>query len=130
MPAWATVTLTLGVAALGIAGTLAATMLQLRHTKRERERDAMAARRARAAAVLGRVRTLLADMEPARIGINAHPKETPALLDASRNRWQSLRDELSIFAAADEDPAVVDAAAKLDVAVSNTLSRVAWHAQD
>jgi integrase len=37
MPAWATVTITLGAAAIAVAGTLLGTWFQLRHARRERE---------------------------------------------------------------------------------------------
>ena len=129
MPAWATVSITLGASAIAVAGTIAATLFQLRHARRERAAQDQAARRARAAEVLGRVRTLIADLEPTRLGFNVN-EGTPAELQAIRERWALLRDQVSVFAAGDEDAAVTDAAAKLEVAVSNTLNRVAWHVHD
>ena len=130
MPAWATVVLTLGASAIAVLGTLAATLLQVRHARGQAERDAASARRSRAGQVLGRVRTLLADIEPDRIVINLHPDRTPRDLAAIEARWAPLRDELSIFAAADESPDVTADAAKLEVAVGNTLNRLGWEVQD
>jgi hypothetical protein len=37
MQAWATVLITLGASAIAVAGTLAGTLIQLRHSKHERE---------------------------------------------------------------------------------------------
>ena len=130
MPAWATVVLTLGATALAVAGTLLGTWLQLRHARGEQEKLAETARRERAAEILGRVRTLLEDLEPARVGVNVNGETTPAQLSDLAQRWLPLRDELSVFAAADEDPRVTDAAGRLAVAVSNTQNRVAWHVSD
>lgn len=41
-----------------------------------------------------------------------------------------LRDELLVFAAADEDERVATATAKLEVAIYNTFHFVSWHARD
>jgi hypothetical protein len=76
------------------------------------------------------VRTLLQDLEPTRIGVNLNKETTPAQLTEIERRWSPLRDELSVFAASDEDPRVTDAAGRLEVAVFNTHNRVSWHVHD
>ena len=120
---------TLGGAAIGASTTLGVTYIQDRLARRDRKAEAQAARRARAANVLGRVRILLADLEPTRLGFNVN-ENSPEQLRAINARWLSLREEVSVFAAGDEDPIVMDAAAKLDVAVSNTINRASWHIHD
>lgn len=126
MPAWATVVITLGASVVAVIGTLGATLLQLRSSRRERAIQAAAERRSRAAEILGRVRTLLADLDPTRVAFNIR-ETTPEQLEAIEKRWLSLRDDLSVFAARDEDQRVTDAASELEIGVSNTISRVAWH---
>jgi hypothetical protein len=77
--------------------------------------------------VLGPTRTLLSDAEPMRIGANFNHETTPSLLETLEQRWTALRDELSVFAAEDDDPEVTEAAAALEVAVSSLLNRLAWY---
>jgi hypothetical protein len=45
-------------------------------------------------------------------------------------RLNALRDELSMFAGADEDDRVMARTAELEVALFNTLHWVKWHASD
>jgi hypothetical protein len=129
MPAWATVVITLGASLIAVLGTLGATLLQIRTARRERAVQAGAERLARAAAILGRVRTLLADLDPTRVTLNVS-ETTPEHLRAIEERWAPLRDELSVFAAADDDQRVTDAATNLEIAVSNTMNRVGWHVRE
>jgi hypothetical protein len=110
--------------------TVFVTWLQNRHARSERKAEAQVARRARAAAVLGRARTFLTDITPERIGINVDPQATPEQLQALKARLDTLRDELSVFAAADDDEAVMSRAAELEVALFNTFHWVSWHASD
>jgi monoamine oxidase len=129
MPSWQTVVITVGASGVAVVGTLLGTWLQLRHNRREQKVRAEAARRERAAQILGRVRTLLHDLDPERMGANVSRK-TPTQLASFERRWSPLRDELAVFAAADDDPRVTEAAARLEIAVSNTHTRVARHARD
>jgi hypothetical protein len=129
MPAWATVAITVGASAVAVAWTLAATWLQLRHARRESERADTARHRERAGEVLGRVRTLLVDLDPDRIAVNVSD-ETPAWLMRTEQRWESLREELSIFAASQADARVMDAASKLEIAISRTLNWARWLVHD
>jgi type II secretory pathway pseudopilin PulG len=57
--------------------TVFVTWLQNRYARSERKAEARVARRARAAAVLGRARTFLTDITPERIGFNVDPEATP-----------------------------------------------------
>jgi hypothetical protein len=96
----------------------------------ERRAEAKAARRTRAADILGRVRTFLTDVDPARIGINVNPETTPTQMDALKVRLDVLRDEISVFSAAADDDRVMDRTAELEVALFNTFHWVGWHARD
>jgi len=123
------------IAALGgtlIGGliSLLATWLQNRYARSQRQAEAVAARRARAAEILGRVRIFLTDVEPARVGFNVNAERTPVEMEALAGRLNMLRDELSVFSAGADDDQVMDATAKLEVALSNTFNRVSWHARD
>lgn len=51
-------------------------------------------------------------------------------MSAFQEKVNALRDELSVFAAADEDERVTSAAAKLEIAIFNTHNRVSWHVAD
>ena len=70
MPAWATVALTLGAAVVGGLIAIAGTLLQTRNSDAQERRRVEAERRERAGKVLGRVVTLLNDIEPIRIAAN------------------------------------------------------------
>lgn len=59
-----------------------------------------------------------------------NPATTPKEMEALARRLNMLRDELSVFAAADDDDRVVDTTAKLEVALFNTFNRASWHAHD
>jgi hypothetical protein len=120
----------LGGAIVGGVITLVGTVLQNRHATGERKAQAATARRERAAAVLGQVRTFLTDADPERIGINVNAERTPQELDALTVRLSALRDELSMFAGADEDDRVMKHAADLEIALFNTVHWVKWHVSD
>jgi hypothetical protein len=62
--AWSTVALSLGSAGIGATAALTVTTMQLRNATASRERAERAARRDRAAGVLGRILGVLDDMEP------------------------------------------------------------------
>jgi hypothetical protein len=129
VPAWATVVLTIFVGLLGVAGTLAATLLQQRHgtsERRERERQEVLARLAVAA---GRLRSLLSDADPDRVGINVgeHSRDLLREFDA---RWQPLRDDLfalGVLLGARESDEIV---ARLVTATGNLLNRDGWLVND
>ena len=117
-------------AIIGVLGTLATTVWQDRRAQAVRKADAETARRERAAAILGRVRTFLTDADPVRIGINVNPETTPQALEALKGRLDTLRDELSVFGAAADDDRVMVRAAELEVALFSTFHFVTWHAHD
>jgi hypothetical protein len=110
--------------------TLLTTGLQNRHARAERKAEVAAERRKRAAEILGRVRTFLTDIEPVRIGFNVDPNRTPDEMQALAARLNTLRDELSIFAAGADDDRVMARAADLEVALFNAFNRVSWHARE
>jgi hypothetical protein len=76
------------------------------------------------------VRVFLTDIVPERIGFNVNPEGTPALMDSLGTRLHTLREELSVFAATDEDDQVMDRTGKLEVALYSTYHWVGWHASD
>jgi hypothetical protein len=120
----------LGGTIIGGLITFGTAWFQTRDARAQRAAEAAAARRDRAAAILGRVRTFLTDIEPARIGINVNPETTPQTMEALALRRDTLREELSIFAAAAEDDRLMDRAGKLEVALFNVYHWVHWHAHD
>jgi hypothetical protein len=65
---------------------------------------------------------------PERPPVNA--ERTPKELDALSARLDSLREELSMFAGADEGDRVIARRAELEAALSNTFHQVSWHASD
>ncbi len=101
-----------------------------RQARAERLAAAAAARRQRAGEILGRVNVFLTDVEPERIGANADPKVTPALMESLAIRLNALREDISIFAAADEDYRVTSAASRLEMALFATFNRVSQLALD
>jgi hypothetical protein len=104
MPAWATVVPTLGTALIGATAALSASMLQLRHARREREAASDAAWRERGAAVVGRVFGVLDDMEPQAIARSGG--RSPATMENIGRRWWQTRDDLLVFASGHPSPAV------------------------
>jgi hypothetical protein len=69
MPVWATVVLTIIGGLIGVGGTLGATILQQRHESRVRRENERAQLIAQLGAVAGRLRSLLDDAEPTRVGV-------------------------------------------------------------
>jgi hypothetical protein len=96
VPAWATVVLTLGAAAIGAVAAIEGVVLQSRYASAERREATVAARRVRAAEILGRVVTFLTDIEPARIGFNVNQATTPEQMKALAVRLNTLRDERAL----------------------------------
>ena len=123
MPAWATVVLTLGTALIGAAAALSASMLQLRHARREREAASEAAWRERGAAVVGRVFGVLDDMEPEAIAATPSGRSQRTIENIARRWWQT-RDELLVFASGHPSPAVSRLADEVVEAVSRAWEDV------
>jgi hypothetical protein len=63
-------------------------------------------------------------------GRPVNAERTPKELDALSARLDSLREELSMFAGADEGDRVIARRAGLEAALSNTFHQVSWHASD
>ena len=122
MPAWATVLLTLGSTAIGATAALAASWMQLRSARRDRERAEAVARRARGGSVLGPVLGVLDDLEPSAIASSGgRSEETMANIG---RRWWKARDELLVFGTTDPSGEVALAANSLADAVAATWTSV------
>jgi hypothetical protein len=76
------------------------------------------------------VRTFLTDANPARIGMNVNPRRTPQGLEELSTRLAPLRDELSIFAGADEDDRVMARTGQIETALFNLVHWDRQHATD
>jgi hypothetical protein len=122
MPAWATVLLTLGSTAIGATAALAASWMQLRSARRDREQAEAGARRARGAAVLGPIRGVLDDLEPQAIAASGG-RSDQTIANIGR-RWWKARDELLVFGAVDPSGEVAAAANSLADAVAATWTSV------
>jgi hypothetical protein len=116
MSAWSTVVLSLGSAGIGAAAALTGTAMQLRNSRRERDRAERAAWRDRAASVIGPILGVLDDMEPK--AISEHQGRSQQTIENIGRRWWRARDDLLVFAAANPLPEVAVAGNDLADAVA------------
>jgi hypothetical protein len=121
MPAWATIVLSLGTAGIGAGAALTASLIQLRHARRERELVAELEWRERGAGVVGRVFGVLNDMEPTAIA--AGRGRSKLTIENIGRRWWRTRDDLLVFASGHPSAVVADLA---DVVVASVSA--AWEA--
>lgn len=119
-------------AALGgtIIGGLITFFTTVWQTRKSREAELAAGRRARAAEILGQVRVFLTDIDPVRIEVNLNAATTPNQLDALGARLDTLREKLATFAATFDDDQIMGRATQLEVALFNTNHHVRWLAGD
>jgi hypothetical protein len=123
VPAWATVAITLGAAAIAVAGTLAGTWIQLRHSRREREAAERREWVEKGSAALAPITTLLTNLEPDRLTVSASEQMLRDVADL-RARWEATaRIPLAAFALSHPSPGVRELATKLDVHVEWVLIR-------
>jgi hypothetical protein len=59
-----------------------------------------------------------------------NPETWPQQREALAARLGTLRDELLVFAMAEEDEQVMERKAQLEVAIFNALNQTSWHARD
>jgi hypothetical protein len=116
MSAWSTVVLSLGSAGVGAASALAATWMQLRQAKRERDIEERSAWRDRGAMVLGPVLGVLDDMEPTSIAERGG--RSSQTIENIGRRWWRGRDELLKFGTANPSGPIADCASDLVRTVS------------
>jgi len=107
-----------GSAGIGAASALAATAMQLRHSRLDRERGERAAWRDRAAAILGPVLGVLDDMEPRAIAERGGRSQQT--LENIGRRWWRARDDLLVFSAANPSGEVATAGQALADAVAKS----------
>jgi hypothetical protein len=121
MPAWATVVLTLGVSAIAVAGTLAATWLQHRFATQQRREAEWVGLRDRGAKVFGPIEVLLADTDPDRLVGNQDVRSSE-WRDEIKTRWRTIRDELAVYANAHSVTDVGIAIRRLSDAVGRAIT--------
>jgi hypothetical protein len=124
VPAWAAVTITLGASFIAVLGTLAATRIQLWHSRRALEDAERARWRERGAEVVAPLKSLIDDAEPLRLGL-AH-EEWKEQWDGLWERWALLRHELTIFAAAHPSPEIGKTVTEITMAVPMALADAGW----
>lgn len=124
VPAWAAVAITLGASFIAVLGTLAATRIQLRHSRRALEDAERARWRERGAEVVAPLKSLIDDAEPLRLGL-AH-EEWKERWDGLWERWALLRHELTIFAAAHPSPEIGKTVTEMTMAVPMALADAGW----
>jgi hypothetical protein len=129
LPAWATAVLTLTGVVIGALIALVTNERQLRHSKEEREANEITALREKGAAIIGPLLGLLSDADPDRMAINAGP-QTPELMRQYLERWNGLRDQLSIYGALHPAHGVSVLTTRLVAAGWNSLTSTGWLVRD
>lgn len=124
VPAWAAVAITLGASFIAVMGTLAATRIQLRHSRRALEDAERARWRERGAEVVAPLKSLIDDAEPLRLGLAQ--EEWKERWDGLWERWALLRHELTIFAAAHPSPEIGKTVTEITMAVPMALADAGW----
>ena len=124
VPAWATVSITLGASVIAVVGTLAATRIQLRHSRRERKDAERARWRERGAEVVAPLLSLIDDAEPLHLGL-VH-ETWKKQWDGFWDRWALVRHELTVFAAAHPSPEIGRTVTEITRAVPKALSDAGW----
>jgi len=124
VPSWATVSITLGASVIAVLGTLAATRIQLRHSRRERKNAERARWREKGAEVVAPLLSLIDDAEPLHLGLvyETWRKQWDGFWD----RWALVRHELTIFAAAHPSPQIGKTVREVTRAVPTALSDGGW----
>lgn len=123
MTDWPTVVLALGVGLLGVFGTLGAVILQHRFARSDSKAAERREQIAIGAAALGPITTLLTNLDPDRLAINASELSLPEL-NALRLRWENeLRNPLAAFALSHPSPEVRELGTRLDVDLEWVLAR-------
>jgi hypothetical protein len=120
VPAWATVLLTLGSAAIAASAALGGTLLQMRHAARAREVTERRERVERGAAVVAPVLTFLTDADPDKIGTLG--VDGLARLDDLSEKWSKLKTDLTGYAAAHAQLEVLAQSDAIVMAVSSCLN--------
>lgn len=122
MPAWATVTVTLGTTAIAVAGTLLGGWLQDRRAQSRNEAEARSQRVREGADLIARIEVLLSDANPDRIGANVDRDSPMSTLAGLQADWlNNLRPTLASFALADESAGVRTVGRGLEAAIHRTI---------
>jgi hypothetical protein len=124
MPAWATVTITLGASVIAVLGALAAAGIQLRHARREREEAEHARWREKGAEVVAPLQSLVQQAEPLRLGVDLEKWQERWL--SYWERWDALHAQLTVFAASHPSDEIANSVAEVAKAVPQALSAAGW----
>jgi hypothetical protein len=140
MPAWATVVITLGAAAIGVLGTLAATRVQTEHATAERETTEATRRREGGAGAVAPILSLLDDaaIDVLLAGVKAAEQAKDRNDRENRfrelaeeqarlwDRWYTLRDPLLIYAGSHPSPEISEMAQGVLLEIGRVLRRRSW----
>ena len=131
MSTWATVVVTLGAAAIAVAGTLGATVLQQRFARGERAAAERAEWVRAGAEIIGPIQSLLIDADPERVTINLNDESPMRMKSLQSDRYEGqIRDRLAVLAAAHPHAAVRATSTQLSVALHNSLNTTSWLVRD
>ncbi len=131
MPAWATVTVTLGASLIAVLGTLFGGWLQERRTGSRADADAQRDRIREGADIIARVNVILSDGFPDRLAFNVQRDDPFAALKPLQDEWfEGLRTRVVAFTLADPSQEVRDLGQKLNVAVTNSFYSSGWMLRD
>jgi hypothetical protein len=108
------------ITAIAVGGTLAASWIQLRYSRRARENDRREARIREGAAALAPFATLLTHLNPERLLANVRP-ESLSQLEEAYAEYERFRNPLQAFALAQTSRPIREAAWSLDLAVEWVL---------
>src|SRR4051794_12457144 len=120
MAGWSDVGVVAVSGAIGVGGTVAATWLQRRYARDDRQTAERAARIERVGRVLGRIQTLLIDLHP----IRASNRVLREVLSDRHDRWLPLRDELAIVTVMEPSAPLRDQMNRLEVVIELLYLRV------
>ena len=124
MPAWATISITLGVGVLGVLGTLAGTWFQARLSRADREAAERSRWRERGAEVAAPLLALVEEADPLRLGL--HLEIWPEHMRDLWERWRVLGDQLTVFAAAHPSDEIGKTVAEITKAIPEALINAEW----
>jgi hypothetical protein len=129
VPAWSTVTITLGASLITALATLGGVLLLQRFQRAERERERTEALITRTAEVIGPLRRVLEEANPHRVSLNLGEQSLDQHHDR-RSRWEALRSEVLTVSILHPVAETAEALERASVDVGNALMSSGWIAYD